>query len=181
MQVFIIASITKNCNCLSIQNVNINNVHRGLLNPQSGWLQSSSESEDDIDEQQFLLNANDLAADDSDAYISDDNLNDFDIHDEFIDDDLDPDAHNPVPAHSDTDTTSNRSYPDSELDPDNYLLDPEGLNLLNIPVQDPDSDLEHYLVGPDRIYLDNQGFSDNDSVSVPDLDPEPPSGPVDPG
>ena len=156
---------------------------RPITNPQSEWLQSSSESELDIDEEQFLLNADDMAAEVSDSYNSDSDSNGFAIQDEYIDDDeeLNPDLYDPVPNNSDIDNNSNISYTESELDPDNYFLDPEGLNLPNPTAQASDSDLEHYLVGPDGIYLDNQGFSDNDSASVSDLDPESPSGPVDPG
>ena len=46
-----------------------------------------------------------------------------------------------------------------------------------------DSDLENYLLGPDGVYLDNQGWSDSNSDNDldSDLDPELPSGPGDPG
>ena len=46
---------------------------------------------------------------------------------------------------------------------------------------DQDSDLEHYLVGPDGVYLEDQGISDSDNDLVEELDPKPSSGPVDPG
>ena len=51
-----------------------------------------------------------------------------------------------------------------------------------------ESDLDHYLVGPDGIYLNQSPninteseMSDNDNDLVPGLDPEPSPGPVDPG
>ena len=164
---------------------NVNNNNRGQLNPNSEWLQSDSESEADIDEEQFLLNANDMANDDGSSTSSEsvDNLDDFVIQDEYLDDDLEPDLLNPVPARSESDNDSTNSFPDSDLDPDNYLLDPEGLNLIN-PVEDNnDSELENYLLGPEGVYLDNQGWSESNSDNDLDfdLDPELPSGPVDPG
>ena len=57
----------------------VNDINRGLLNPNSEWLQSDSESEADIDEEQFLLNANDMANDDGSSTSSEsvDNLDDF--------------------------------------------------------------------------------------------------------
>ena len=42
-----------------------------------------------------------------------------------------------------------------------------------------DSDLDHYLLGPDGIYLDE--ISDVSFDSIAGLDPEPSPGPVDPG
>ena len=51
-----------------------------------------------------------------------------------------------------------------------------------------DSDLDHYLVGPDGVYLEQSSDTDTDSDMsfygndlVPGLDPEPSPGPVDPG
>ena len=38
-----------------------------------------------------------------------------------------------------------------------------------------------YLVGPDGIYLENQGLSDSDNDMIQELDPEHLPGPVDPG
>ena len=46
---------------------------------------------------------------------------------------------------------------------------------------DQDSDLEHYLVGPDGVYLEDQGISDSDNDLGEELDPKPSPGPVDPG
>ena len=43
-----------------------------------------------------------------------------------------------------------------------------------------DSNLEHYQVGPDGEYLENQGTSDSDNDLAHELDPEPSPGPVDP-
>ena len=170
-----------------VVNNNVTNINRGQLDPNSEWLQSDSESETDIDEEQFLLNANDMANDDESSTSSESvgNLDDFVIQDEYLDDDLEPDILNPVPALSDSDNDSTNSLPDSELDPDNYLLDPEGLNLIN-PLENNnnnDSDLENYLLGPDGVYLENQGWSDSNSDNDldSDLDPELPSGPGDPG
>ena len=170
---------------VSVATNNINRNNRGQLNPNSEWLQSDSESEADIDEEQFLLNANDMANDDGSSTSSEsvDNLDDFVIQDEYLDDDLEPDILNPVPSRSDSDNDSTNPSYDSELDPDNYLLDPEGLNLINTVEDNNDSDLENYLLGPDGVYLENQGWSESNSDNDldPDLDPEPPSGPVDPG
>ena len=39
--------------------------------------------------------------------------------------------------------------------------------------------MEHFLVGPDGAYLENQGISDFDNV-VNELDPDPSPGPFDP-
>ena len=99
-----------------------------------------------------------------------------------MDDDLEPDLLNPVPAPSESDNDSTNSFPDSELDPDNYLLDPEGLNLINPPEDGNDSELDNYPLGPNGVYLENQGWSESNSDSDldVDLDPELPSGPVDP-
>ena len=55
-----------------------------------------------------------------------------------------------------------------ELSPVRANFDPEN-----------DSDLDHYLLGPDGVYLDE--ISETSFDSVPGLDPEPPPGPVDPG
>ena len=44
-----------------------------------------------------------------------------------------------------------------------------------------DSDLDHYLLDPDGVYLENQAISNTDNDSVIGLDPEPSPGPVDPG
>ena len=46
-----------------------------------------------------------------------------------------------------------------------------------------DTDLAHYLVGPDGIYLENKGLSDSDNANdmIQELDPEHLLGPVDPG
>ena len=144
------------------------------------------------------------------------NLDDFVVQDEYLDDDLEPELLNPVPARSESDNGSSNPFSDSELDPDNYLLDPEGLNLI-YPIEDNngstylfpdseldpdnylldpegqnlinpaedsnDSELENYLLGPDGVYLENQGWSESnsDNESVPELDPELPAGPGDPG
>ena len=68
------------------------------------------------------------------------------------------------------------SNPDMEQpSPPNYNFDP-----------DTDSDLDHYLVGPDGVYLNevselDTGMSDSDDDLVLGLDPEPSPGPVDPG
>ena len=43
------------------------------------------------------------------------------------------------------------------------------------------SDLNHYLLGPDGIYLENQELTSSDDEMLQDLDPEPSPGPVDPG
>ena len=94
------------------------------------------------------------------------NLDDFEINDIYIDDDIEAN--------------------------ENYIWDPEpspGHNYLDLNF-DPntDSDLDHYLVGPDGIYLheiqDNSFdlyISNSDNDSVLGLDPEPSPGPVDPG
>ena len=84
--------------------------NRGHLDPTSNWLQSSSENDSDPDHDQFLLNADDLYCDDAWSYYSDTdtqgnntvNDNDFEINDQYIDDDL-----------------------------EHYFLDSEGLNLMN--------------------------------------------------
>ena len=92
------------------------------------------------------------------------NHSDFSINDEYIDDDLEP-----------------VSEPEHNIEPiqnhNEINFDPEY-----------DSDLDHYLVGPDGIYLDQSPnidtgseMSDNDNDLVPGLDPEPFPGPVDPG
>ena len=80
--------------------------NRGQLNPESNWLQSSSDSNDDFDNEQFLLTANDLHSDDAWSPYSDSNStpddDEFEINDQYIDDEL-----------------------------EHYFLDPEGLNLMN--------------------------------------------------
>ena len=57
---------------------------------------------------------------------------------------------------------------DFELSPVRANFDPEH-----------DSDLDHYLLGPDGIYLDE--ISETSFDSIAELDPEPSLGPVDPG
>ena len=80
--------------------------HRGRLNSESNWLQSSTDSNVDTDNDQFLLNANDLHSDDAWSPYSDSNStineDEFEFNDQYIDDDL-----------------------------EHYFLDPEGLNLMN--------------------------------------------------
>ena len=44
-----------------------------------------------------------------------------------------------------------------------------------------DSELNHYLLAPDGVYLENQSFTSSDDDMLHDLDPEPSPGPVDPG
>jgi len=146
----------------------------GNLDPNSEWLQSSSDTDSDIDESQFLLNADDMLDDSEYGSTSSDNssLNDFIINDEYIDDEI---IHN-----NDSDT-------DSEIE--NFLVDPEGLNLINPfhqnsetdAINDYDSELDHYLLDPEGLNLGNQDNSDTDNELVIGLDPEPSPGPVDPG
>merc|ERR1712242_579689 len=133
--------------------------------------QSDIESDHNSDMDQFLLNAEDILSEDtdSDLYSEADtetelDHNDFSINDEYIDDDLEP-----VSEH------------EQEIEPiqnhNEINFDPEY-----------DSDLDHYLVGPDGIYLDQSSNIDSDSEMsnhandlVPVPDPEPSPGPVDPG
>merc|ERR1712242_137472 len=133
--------------------------------------QSDIESDHNSDMDQFLLNAEDILSEDtdSDLYSEADtetelDHNDFSINDEYIDDDLEP-----VSEH------------EQEIEPiqnhNEINFDPEY-----------DSDLDHYLVGPDGIYLDQSPNIDtesemsyNDNDLVIGLDPEPSPGPVDPG
>ena len=123
-----------------------------------------SDSSDSIinhDEAQFLLNAEDLYSEietESETDSTNSSLDDFEIADEYIDDE-------PIPV------------PDQDLEPNpnNINFDP-----------DHDSDLDHYLVGPDGVYLEQASDTDTDmsfygNDPVPALDPEPSPGPVDPG
>ena len=94
-------------------------------------------------------------------------------------------------THTDNDFSINNEYIDDDLEP---VSEPEQniehIHNLNDVNFDPeyDSDLDHYLVGPDGIYLDQSSNRDTDSEMsnyendlVPGLDPEPSPGPVDPG
>ena len=71
-----------------------------------------------------------------------------------------------------------------ELDPEPSLgpaLEPSPGHVdLNFE-SNQDSDLDQYPVGPDGVYLKDQGMSDFDNDSVDELDPETSPGPVDPG
>merc|ERR1712062_843127 len=135
--------------------------------------QGDSESEHNPDMDQFLLNAEDILSEDTDSdlyseadtesEIDSPKHSDFIINDEYIDDDI-----NLV------------SEPEQDTEPI------QNLNNFNF---DPayDSDLDHYLVGPDGIYLDQSPNIDtesemsyNDNDLVLGLDPEPSPGPVDP-
>ena len=66
--------------------------NRGQLDPASNWLQSSSESNTDLDQDQFLLNADDMYSDADFSSCSDpdvqgnDSLDDFEITDHYVDD-----------------------------------------------------------------------------------------------
>ena len=81
--------------------------NRGLLNPTSNWLQSSSENDSNPDHDQFLLNAEDMFSDDAWSSCSSQDVlehnnigqNGFDFNDEYIDDDLydNNNTDNPVP------------------------------------------------------------------------------------
>ena len=133
-----------------------------------------SYSEQDSDTNQFLLNENDMYSDldsesDTDSNSQNDsvnsNINDFHIEDIYIDDEID--EIEPLPEH--------------DLDP----IPDQDNNNSNF-VHDRDSDLDHYLVGPDGVYLEQSTDTDSDmsfygNDLVPDLDPEPSPGPVDPG
>ena len=98
-------------------------------------------------------------------------LNDFITNDEYIDDEL-------IPNYE--------SDRDSEID--NFLVDPEGLNLIN-PFNnsnvnsnsDYDSDLDHYLLDPEGLNLIDHDNNNAANELVNGLDPEPSPGPVDPG
>ena len=133
--------------------------NRGQLNPESNWLQSSSDNDTDPDHDQFLLNADDLYSDDawsscSDAMGNDLGQNEFDINDDYIDDDL-LDNNTNVRL---LEPTQDPEETHSPVELDQYLLDPEGLNLI-----DPFT----------------MNHSDNADAHVGD--PEPNQGPFDPG
>ena len=110
----------------------------------------------------FLLGPDDIASgiesnvseNNSDEESPNGNPEEFEFNDIYIDDDIstfqiEPDL-------------------DPELSPIRANFDPEN-----------DSDLDHYLLGPDGVYLDE--ISETSFDSVPGLEPEPPPGPVDPG
>merc|ERR1712001_119371 len=117
----------------------------------------SSDSNINHDEAQFLLNAEDMYSEietESETDSSNSSLNDFEIVDEYIDDE-------PIPV------------PDQDLEPNpnNINFDP-----------DHDSDLDHYFVGPDGVYLEQSETESDDEISVNGIDPAGPSpGPFDPG
>merc|ERR1712242_338838 len=110
----------------------------------------------------FLLGPDDIASgietnisdNYSDEESSNEVLNEFEFNDMYIDDDIN--SFQVDPNHS------------PELSPVRANFDPEN-----------DSDLDHYLLGPDGIYLDQ--ISESSFDSIPELDPESPLGPVDPG
>merc|ERR1711876_53077 len=110
----------------------------------------------------FLLGPDDIASgtennvsdDDADEESSNEISEEFEFNDMYIDDDI----------------YSFRFEPNQDPEPSPFRanFDPEN-----------DSDLDHYLLGPDGVYLDETSEISFDSV--PDLDPEPSPGPVNPG
>ena len=127
----------------------------------TNWLQSSPDNGSDIDQDQFLLNANDMFSDDAwSSYNESDTEGNnaiLETNDEYIDDDIfhNDNANAPLPELSPGPV---EPYSPNELD--HYFLDPEGLNLV-----DP-FDL------PER---------QNNNSLTNDGDPEPNPGPFDPG
>ena len=132
--------------------------NRAHLDPASNWLQSSSGSEADPDHDQFLLNADDMYSDDAfSSYSSSNNDgNEGNNLDDFEINDI---------------------YIDDNIEPtqDNTSNENVNYDLHN------DSELNHYLLAPDGVYLENQSFTSSDDDMLHDLDPEPSPGPVDPG
>ena len=128
------------------------------LDPTPNWLQSSSGSETDPDHDQFLLNADDMHSNDAWSSYSGNN------NDNNEGNNLD-------------DFEINDTYIDDDLEPtqDNTSDGNVNFDLHN------NSDLNHYLLGPDGIYLENQELTSSDDEMLQDLDPEPSLGPVDPG
>ena len=110
----------------------------------------------------FLLGPDDIASGtetnvsniDSDEESSNEISEEFEFNDMYIDDDIYSFQFEPNQG--------------PELSPVRASFEPEN-----------DSDLDHYLLGPDGVYLDE--ISETSSDSVPGLDPEPSPGPVDPG
>ena len=162
--------------------------NRGILNPTSNWLQSSSDNDSDPDFDQFVQNTEDMDSEDAwspcSSPVNENNMGEFESNDMYIDDDIliNPRARIPAP-----DSPTNAISVANDFDLDHYFLDPEGLNLVNpFPNSQEieyDQDLEHFLLAPNGEYLDNQGMSESDSDNdlAFELDPEPPPGPVDPG
>ena len=110
----------------------------------------------------FLLGPDDIASStetnvsdiDSDEESSNEILEEFEFNDMYIDDDIY--------------SLQFEQNQGPELSPVRANFDPEH-----------DSDLDHYLLGPDGIYLDE--ISETSFDSIAGLDPEPSPGPVDPG
>merc|ERR1712242_332338 len=110
----------------------------------------------------FLLGPDDIASGtetnvsdiDSDEESSNEISEEFEFNDMYIDDDIN--------------SLQFELNQGPELSPVRANFDPEN-----------DSDLDHYLLGPDGVYLDE--ISEISFDSVPGLDPEPSPGPVDPG
>ena len=147
--------------------------NRGVLNPSSNWLQSDSESSSEFDGNQLTSQVNDLLDTSSSTDESEHSFNEFELNDEYIDDDI-------------AEMSQNVLLNQSELD--NLLISPGGHNLsLNADYDselgnsDYDSELENYLVDPDgnNLPLNDAAAPWNNQWS--DEDPEAAPGPHDPG